>query len=37
MKGHAFAKREHERFVEEGDHKLALRYAWLSQYYESRM
>ncbi len=37
MKGHAFAKREHERFMEEGDHKLALRYARLRQYYESRM
>ncbi len=37
MQGHAFAKREHERFVEAGDHKLALRYARLRQYYESRM
>ncbi len=36
-KGHAFAKREHQRFVKEGDHKLALRYAWLRQYYESSM
>jgi len=37
IKGHAFAKREQERFVDEGDHKLALRYAWLRQYYESRI
>jgi hypothetical protein len=27
---------EHRRFVEAGDHKLALRYAWLRQYFESR-
>ncbi len=36
-KGHAFAKREHERFVAGGDQKLAPRYARLRQYYESNM
>lgn len=37
MKGHDFANREHERFMAEGNHKLALRYAWLRQYYEARI
>jgi len=36
-KGHEFAKREHERFVHAQNYKLALRYAWLRQYYESRI
>ena len=37
MKGHAFAKRERQRFVKDGNDKLAARYALLTQYYESRM
>lgn len=36
-RGHAFAKKEHERFMEERKHELARRYALLRQYYESRM
>lgn len=35
-KGLAFVKKEHERFKKEGNNKLALRYALLRQYYESR-
>ncbi|MCY2954185.1 MAG: hypothetical protein NTU53_19800 [Planctomycetota bacterium] len=36
QKGLDFARKEHQRFVEAGDHKLALRYARLRQYYEAR-
>ncbi|MCH8805637.1 MAG: hypothetical protein IH986_06065 [Planctomycetes bacterium] len=36
-KGYEFVKREHKRFAAARDHKLALRYAWLRQYYESRI
>ena len=33
--GLAFVTKEHKRFKKEGNHKLALRYALLRQYYES--
>jgi len=35
QRGLEFVKTQHKTFVEKGDHKLALRYAWLGQYYEA--
>jgi hypothetical protein len=32
--GLEFVRDQHKLFVDRGDHKLALRYAWLRQYYE---
>ena len=35
--GYEFVKKEHERFKQSQNHKLALRYALLRRYYEARM
>ena len=36
-KGREFVVREHKRFADEGNHKLALKYALLRHYYDSRI